>query len=222
MEPRLKSAIDRSKLTPEQQRQMDICEQVIKELSGDLAELIMCVNPTRMIAVLAHGDIVGGFSFDYARKLTSNKSERAHILALKNGKRRIHWYRDGKQIEVSDEFEPERMEEVWWNHTACAVRIPPIVRLIAKAGEYKFELGRIVYTHGVADSFMRNETITMLHRHRKGDWGDLCEEDKATNDQALREGSRLLSKYKFPDGRSAWVITEWDRSATTVLLPDEY
>ena len=66
-----------------------------------------------------------------------------------------------------------------------------------------------------------------LSRHVKGDWGDLDEEDKATNNLALKEGTRLLSAYdddRFPKNGVAtiWIITEADRSATTILFPDEY
>lgn len=58
-----------------------------------------------------------------------------------------------------------------------------------------------------------------LNRHLSGDWGDLCPEDRDANDRALREGTRLLSSYSSSEGETFWIITEWDRSATTVLLP---
>ena len=62
-----------------------------------------------------------------------------------------------------------------------------------------------------------------LHRHHCGDWGDeLCAEDKAANEQALKEGSRLLSCYRTPTGDRLYIITEWDRSVTTIMLPSEY
>jgi hypothetical protein len=66
-----------------------------------------------------------------------------------------------------------------------------------------------------------------LDRHVKGDWGDLDAEDKQANDQALKQGSRLLSAYnddRFPGHgvSTLWIITEADRSATTILFPDEY
>lgn len=62
-----------------------------------------------------------------------------------------------------------------------------------------------------------------LHRHHCGDWGDeLCAEDKAANEQALKDGSRLLSCYRTPAGDRLYIITEWDRSMTTILLPSEY
>lgn len=62
-----------------------------------------------------------------------------------------------------------------------------------------------------------------LHRHHCGDWGEeLCAEDKAANEQALKDGSRLLSCYRTPAGDRLYIITEWDRSMTTILLPSEY
>jgi len=61
-----------------------------------------------------------------------------------------------------------------------------------------------------------------MSRHHRGDWGDLDEEDKAANDQALIDGGRLFSAYHSATGIKVWIITEADRSATTVLLPSEY
>jgi hypothetical protein len=61
----------------------------------------------------------------------------------------------------------------------------------------------------------------ILERHRNGDWGELGEEDKVANDEAVVEGGRLLSSYSLHD-RIVWVITEADRSVTTVLLPEDY
>ena len=64
--------------------------------------------------------------------------------------------------------------------------------------------------------------IRLLARHIHGDWGDLSVEDLAANELALRTGKRLLSSYALPSGEKVWVITEANRSATTILLPDEY
>ena len=62
-----------------------------------------------------------------------------------------------------------------------------------------------------------------LRRHHCGDWGDeLCAEDKAANEQALKDGSRLLSCYRTPAGDRLYIITEWGRSMTTIMLPSEY
>jgi hypothetical protein len=61
----------------------------------------------------------------------------------------------------------------------------------------------------------------LLARHQSGDWGDLCAEDRKMNDRDLREGGRLFSAYDTPAGR-VWIITEADRSVTTILLPHDY
>jgi hypothetical protein len=65
--------------------------------------------------------------------------------------------------------------------------------------------------------------LELLARHSKGDWGDVCEEDAALNDEAVIEGSRVLSAYTLPKtGERVWIITEADRSSTCALRPDEY
>ena len=64
--------------------------------------------------------------------------------------------------------------------------------------------------------------LAYIARHQCGDWGDVDAEDARANDQALVNGTRLFSVYTLPTGVRVWVITEWDRSATTLLLPDEY
>jgi hypothetical protein len=61
-----------------------------------------------------------------------------------------------------------------------------------------------------------------LARHSSGDWGDVCEEDRKENDLSLKEGFRLLSVYTTSTGTKLWIITEADRSVTTVLLPEDY
>jgi hypothetical protein len=64
--------------------------------------------------------------------------------------------------------------------------------------------------------------IQFLHRHVSADWGELSEEDVQENERSLREGFRLLSAYRTAKGQKMWIITEADRSATTILLPSEY
>ena len=67
------------------------------------------------------------------------------------------------------------------------------------------------------------EGVLLLARHIHGDWGDLSAEDLAANELALLTGKRLLSNYNLPDGRGKlWIITEADRAASTILLPDDY
>lgn len=85
-------------------------------------------------------------------------------------------------------------------------------------------LGQVVSTPGCLDAFAATgqSPDEFLARHVKGDWGELTEEGRQANDDALVDGSRILSSYKLKNGTKIWIITEWDRSATTCLLPEEY
>ncbi len=87
-----------------------------------------------------------------------------------------------------------------------------------------FELGQVVATPGALDALTAaGETpLPYLARHAAGDWGDLGEDDKMLNDLAVTHDERILSAYTLTDGTRIWIITEGDRSATTVLLPEEY
>lgn len=85
-----------------------------------------------------------------------------------------------------------------------------------------FPLGKLVATPGALQSVLPNEIQKALNRHATGDWGELDDEDRKSNDRALLEGTRLLSAYKTQEEIRFWVITEWDRSVTTILLPQEY
>lgn len=86
----------------------------------------------------------------------------------------------------------------------------------------RFPMGRLCATPGALEAVSAEDIAVALDRHLKCDWGDVCEADKRYNNEALRDGTRLLSAYHTPEGLSFWIITEADRSATTVLLPDEY
>jgi hypothetical protein len=86
----------------------------------------------------------------------------------------------------------------------------------------KFSLGQTVITAGAHEKLNYYEVLSALTRHFTGDWGDVCEEDKLSNDQAVEKGLRILSSYQTKDGTKFWIITEWDRSVTTILLPSEY
>ena len=83
-------------------------------------------------------------------------------------------------------------------------------------------LGRIVATPVVLDTIPNAEIIAALDRHVRGDWGNVCKSDREKNDWALKNKERLLSSYCAENGTKFWIITEWDRSYTTVLLPSDY
>lgn len=88
----------------------------------------------------------------------------------------------------------------------------------------KFNLGDIVGTpaalKAIADA--AQHTGDFLSRHMEGDWGEVCDGDKRLNDEAVVDGSRILSAYKTKLGEKIWIITEADRSVTTILLPEQY
>ena len=87
----------------------------------------------------------------------------------------------------------------------------------------RFPLGSIAATPGVELTLAPADIAQALARHATGDWGELCPEDRQANDDALETGGRLLSVYRARgSGERFYVITEADRSATTLLLPDEY
>ncbi len=86
----------------------------------------------------------------------------------------------------------------------------------------RFPIGRLVITGGAAAATGWSDVLSALSRHACGDWGDVCDEDWQFNDQALEFGSRLLSAYETYDGTKFWIITEHNRSVTTILLPEEY
>ena len=87
-----------------------------------------------------------------------------------------------------------------------------------------FPLGRIVATPGAlrALEVAGEQPAQFLDRHTSGDWGELDQEDKRENEFSLRNGFRILSAYTTHAGEKIWIITEADRSATTLLLPEEY
>ena len=93
-----------------------------------------------------------------------------------------------------------------------------------------FPLGQIVSTQGALVTCSEAHRIECLNRHARGDWGNVCGDDKASNDQALIDGNRILSAYSIDPSKPSkgygnnclWIITEADRSVTTFLLPDEY
>jgi hypothetical protein len=85
----------------------------------------------------------------------------------------------------------------------------------------RFPLGQIVTTANASLRLATEEVMAALARHASGDWGDLCPEDALANNDSLYQGGRLFSAYGQGETRF-WIITEADRSVTTVLLPEDY
>lgn len=93
----------------------------------------------------------------------------------------------------------------------------------------KFDLGQLVVTRGIEKLIIEEECdntqeiAQCIVRHRQGDWGNLDEDDKMLNDNAVVDGGRILSAYEIGENKvKIWIITEADRSYTTILLPEEY
>src|SRR3954451_5659846 len=88
----------------------------------------------------------------------------------------------------------------------------------------KFSLGRLVATPGAPELIQGEgrEPMEFVERHVRGDFGDLSEHDRLANEAALVNGSRILSSYIVTGDEKVWVLTEADRSATTILLPSDY
>lgn len=93
----------------------------------------------------------------------------------------------------------------------------------------KFELGQTVMTRGIADAMEGSFTfrvfvVNSMKRYMQCDWGEMSEDDKELNDAALKKGDdRIFAAYTQPEtDTKIWIITEWDRSVTTILFPDEY
>lgn len=90
-----------------------------------------------------------------------------------------------------------------------------------------FSLGKVVYTRGIAIEIEEGHITgydlrRLLLKHQNGSWGDLCVDDKKANDFAVTSGERVMSSYTVEGIGKVWIITEWDRSVTTILLSEEY
>lgn len=86
----------------------------------------------------------------------------------------------------------------------------------------KVDAGRVFATPGALNCVHEDDLFDSFVRHISGDWGDVSEEDRKANDEAIDFGSRILSSYADRHGIRFWIITEADRSATTILLPEDY
>lgn len=88
----------------------------------------------------------------------------------------------------------------------------------------KFKLGQLLATPGVLSAAEEagDDLLPYVSRHVRGDWGVVGPEDWRANERALQDGTRLFSAYLLKDGTKIWIITEADRTATTILLPAEY
>jgi len=88
--------------------------------------------------------------------------------------------------------------------------------------EMRFNTGQLVITPTALETLTADDILTALGRHIRADWGDVTPADRDENNFSLREGFRILSVYRSAGGEKFWIITEADRSLTTVLLPSDY
>lgn len=86
----------------------------------------------------------------------------------------------------------------------------------------RFHPGRMFATPNALATLDNTDIQQALLRHLSGDWGDVDKHDRTANDQALANGERLFSVYHSAKGVKFWVITEWNRSMTTIMLPEDY
>jgi DNA primase len=154
-----------------------------------------------------HGQIALMFDDDDAG--LSAREQALHRFASRAYVRVIELRNFGKQ---PDELSTEQLRELL---------------LLDDIGEYtsetpRFPLGGLVATPNALAQLTELDIRTALARHIRGDWGDVCEEDRQANDTALEEGTRLVSVYHSAKKVKFYLITEWDRSVTTVLLPEDY
>jgi hypothetical protein len=96
--------------------------------------------------------------------------------------------------------------------------------MVARGDSPRFPLGKVVATPGALRALedARQGPLELVRRHVRGDWGEVCAEDARENNLSVDRGFRILSAYTLSTGVKVWVITEADRSSTSILLPEEY
>lgn len=92
----------------------------------------------------------------------------------------------------------------------------------------RFDIGELYVTRGVEDVIIKHDKFldfindAFCNKYIMCDWGDTCQEDSKSNDEAIKNGERILAVYKYNERLIIWIITEADRSRTTILFPHEY
>lgn len=86
----------------------------------------------------------------------------------------------------------------------------------------KFPLGRLMVTTNAVMNLAPEDFLPAVNRHQRGDWGAVSDHDRQANENALRQGTRLLSVYHAENGVKFWIMTAGDRSVTTIMLPEDY
>ncbi len=98
------------------------------------------------------------------------------------------------------------------------------IMLLVIASKPLFSLGKVFLTPATKAMFSEGilDVNELINRHISGDWSDMCDDDIESNKDAIVHGFRVFSSYKLSESQNIWIITEADRSCTTLLLPDEY
>ena len=102
--------------------------------------------------------------------------------------------------------------------------VQPTKQRYIAADHPRFQLGQILSTPGALKVMADNDVdpLSLVQRHVRGDWGVVCSSDGRANEDAVQYGDRVLSSYLMKSGAVVWVLTEFDRSTTTFLLPSDY
>ena len=139
---------------------------------------------------------------------------------------------NGAQLQIANVYSDllnGALSEVDWHEIAEAfledfqpTPVKPSPQRSPQFHEPRFELGRTVSTPAAVNALTHEEIVAALGRHVRGDWGLVGPEDWQENETSLKEGFRLMSVYESTDKTRFWIITEADRSVTTVLLPSDY
>jgi len=136
---------------------------------------------------------------------------------LSNDAKTILRYDPEGQADLADfcEIWAQNLRDQGWLENAVKHQLPD---------NHRFDLGQVVMTQGAQDALEKTGQTPdeFISRHVTGDWGTLPAEDAQANEDALDGSGRLVSAYHLNDGTKIWLITEWDRSASTLLLPSEY
>ncbi len=165
-------------------------------------------------------DEIRELSHDTIRRLTNlQTTEDIDILRTAILRRAENWIKMGV-------LEADAPWEDAWNLFKTCLEIHRAAKMSQghSQNNAKFPLGPIVATPGALEALQEagQDPMEFLQRHQSGDWGDLCEEDERENEFSLKNGYRLLSAYSTRTNTKIWIITEADRSATSVVLPREY
>lgn len=109
-------------------------------------------------------------------------------------------------------------EKIFW------LRFRRKLEILNEKSSALFPLGKVYLTVGVQEALEKANQLPneFLELHEKGDWGELCQDDKKENELSVKQGFRILSAYRTAKGEKLWCITEADRNSTTILLPSEY